>query len=127
MKSLLLGLAAFVGISLVAAPAEAKPNKAKVFIVEPAPNQAPTEFQGKLQHKKAKHQGQSPLKQAIKEGRLTKPEAKRLQLQRQQLHSMKQAAAADGVITPREHRKINKAKQSFKQNKQRAIHNQNTR
>jgi hypothetical protein len=129
MKSLFIGLAALIGMSFVAAPAEAKPNKAKVFIVEPAPNQAPVEAKVKGQHPHKKHQGakQNQLQQAIKDGRITKPEAKRLKLQKQQLRHMKQVALADGVITPREHRKISKAQQNFKKNKQQAIQNQNIR
>jgi hypothetical protein len=125
MKSLLLGLAVFVGVSFVATSAEAKPPQAEVIVVAPAQPPAQAKHQGK----KGKHQHheQKQLKQAVKDGRITQQEAKRLKQQKHQLHKMKQAAAADGVITPREQRKLGKAKQSFKQNKQRAIHNQNVR
>ena len=134
MKSLFVGLAALLGLSLVASPAEARPRKGTVVIVETPAPVAPVAqegpFKAKPINKMAKHQqkaDQVALKQAVKDGRITKQEAQRLRMQKMKINQMKQAAAADGVITPIEKHKIMKAKQHFEQSKQKAIQNDKTR
>jgi hypothetical protein len=129
MKSLFVGLAALIGVSLVASPAEARPRKGTVVIVETPAPVAPVQTNA-VQGNKVKHQHkpeQEAFKQAVKDGRITKQEAKRLKMEKTRIHQMKQVAAADGVVTPKEQRQLRKARQRFEQDKQQAIENDKTR
>ena len=119
MKSLLLGIAVVLGLSGVAS-AEARPKKANVIILEEGQAQP----QGKQQNPK-KAMKRQYLQEAIQDGSLTKKEALRLTREKHQIHQLKKQAAADGVITPKEHRKIHKATKNFKKHQAQAIQNGN--
>jgi hypothetical protein len=118
MKSLLLGVAALLGVAF-STTAEAKHNKKDtVIVVDPS---------HKMNKKGHPHKDASQMKQAMKDGRLTQAEANKLRAEKHKIQQMKKAAAADGVITPLEAKKISKAKKRFHHHKEQALTNGNVR
>ena len=69
---------------------------------------------------------QARIKQGVKSGELTKPEARKLEVQQRDIRQDKKAAKADGTVTAAEKSEINKDKKQASRNIYRKKHNAKT-
>jgi hypothetical protein len=57
---------------------------------------------------KREHIQRERIQQGVKNGELTRPEARRLRLEEARVHAAEARAKRDGVVTPRERLKLNR-------------------